>query len=66
MIGDRENKDGVVIAIGSKWELVRFQEGQLSPFKVMGFCGDWAMLRRKNAVPICAHINTFGKEYVAK
>lgn len=61
------NKSGVTIEVASKWEMVRFAGGStIAPFKVMGFVGDWVMIRRKHASPICVHINQFGTEYVQK
>jgi len=60
------NKAGIQIEIGSKWEMLRYAESQLAPFKVMGFVNGYAVMRRKNGAPICVHINVFGKEYVKK
>jgi len=60
------NKAGVQIEIGSKWEMLRYAESQLVPFKVMGFVNGYAVMRRKTCSPICVHINAFGTEYVSK
>ena len=58
------NATGVLIEVGSKWEMMRLAGSSFAPFKVMGFVDSWAMIRRKNAAPICQHINTFGTEIV--
>lgn len=63
----KTNKAGVIVAVGSKWEMVAISpDSPIQPFKVMGFAGDWVVMRRKTCTPICKHINTFGSEYVAK
>ena len=59
------SKVGTIIEVGSKWEMVRHIGGsEFSPFKVLGFVDSYAVMRRKKAMPICAHINTFGTEYL--
>ena len=59
------SKEGTLVEIGSKWEMVRYIGGMdFSPFKVLGFVDSYVVMRRKNAIPICAHINTFGVEYL--
>jgi hypothetical protein len=58
------SKAGTFVEIGSKWEGVRHMGIHgISPFKVIGFADRYVVMRRKNAMPICAHINTFGTEY---
>jgi hypothetical protein len=63
----KTNKAGVSVSVGSKWEMVSISQGSpIQPFKVMGFVDDWVVMRRKNCIPVCKHLNTFGTEYVAK
>jgi hypothetical protein len=58
------SKTGTVVEAGSKWEMVSNLTANHAPFKVMGFVDSYVVMRRKNASPICAHINTFGPEYL--
>ena len=49
----------------SMWQDGRGANSDLSPFKVLGAVEKWVVMRRKGAMPILAHINSFGegKEY---
>lgn len=51
--------------IEHKWQDGRGKNLGLAPFKILAVGQKWVMMRRKGAIPITAHINSFGgdKQY---